>query len=83
MKRCASTPTKTPLHHHLAAHNFKPADLLQVHAVDSKQNKVMNVDSGERQSAGIEQLQKAVDASPGIADKLSGLVREKLEDATS
>ena len=37
MKRCASTPTKTPLHHHLAAHNFKPADLLQVHAVDSTQ----------------------------------------------
>ena len=56
---------------------------IMIRLASAEQNKVMNVDSGERQSAGIEQLQRAVDASPDIADKLSSLVREKLEDATS
>ena len=55
---------------------------IMIRLASAEQNKVMNVESGERQSAGIEQLQRAVDASPDIADKLSGLVREKLEDAT-
>ena len=55
---------------------------IMIRLANAEQNKVMNVESGERKSAGIEQLQRAVDASPDIADKLSSLVREKLEDAT-
>ncbi len=55
---------------------------IMIRLASAEQNKVMNVESGARQSAGIEQLQRAVDASPDIADKLSSLVREKLEDAT-
>ena len=56
---------------------------IMIRLASAEQNKVMNVESGERQTAGIEQLQSAVDASPDIADKLSSLVREKLEDAAS
>ena len=52
-----------------------------IRLASAEQNKVMNMESGQRQSAGIEQLQRAVNSSPDIADKLSGLVREKLEDA--
>ena len=55
---------------------------IMIRLASAEQNKVMNVESGERQSAGIEQLQRAVAASPDIADKLSSLVREKLGDAT-
>lgn len=55
---------------------------IMIRLASAQQNKVMNVESGQRQSAGIEQLQRAVDASPDIADELSGLVRSKLEDAT-
>ena len=55
---------------------------IMIRLASAEQNKVMNVESGKRQSAGIEQLRGAVDASPDIADKLSSLVREKLEDAT-
>ncbi|MDE0447180.1 MAG: DEAD/DEAH box helicase family protein [Spirochaetaceae bacterium] len=60
--------------------NFNAEIMIRMASAD--QNRVMNVESGERQSAGIEQLQRAVDASPDIADKLSSLVREKLEGAT-
>ena len=56
---------------------------IMIRLASAEQNKVMNVEPGERQSAGIEQLQRAVDASPDIADKLSSLVREKLDNAAS
>ena len=56
---------------------------IMIRLASSEQNRVMNLESGQRQSAGIEQLEKAVGASPDIADKLSSIVREKLEDAKS
>ena len=56
---------------------------IMIRLASSEQNKVMNLESGQRQSASIEQLEKAVGSSPDIADKLSSIVREKLEDATS
>ena len=56
---------------------------IMIRLASAEQNKLMSVESGKRQSAGFEQLQRAVDASPDIADKLSSLVREKLGDATS
>ena len=43
----------------------------------------MNLESGQRQSADIGQLQSAINASPDIADKLSSLIREKLNDVAS
>lgn len=55
---------------------------IMIRLASAEQNKVMNVEAGARQSAGVEQLQRAVAASPDIADKLSSFVREKLEDAT-
>lgn len=55
---------------------------IMIRLANAEQNKVMNVESGARQSVGTEQLQRAVDASPDIADKLSSIVSEKLEDAT-
>ena len=61
--------------------NFNAEILIRL--ASAEQNKLMNVESGERQSVGIEQLQRAIDASPDIADKLSSLVRGKLEDAAS
>ena len=54
-----------------------------IRLASAEQNRIMNVESGQRQSVGIEQLKRAVDASPDIADKLSSIVREKLEDAAS
>ena len=59
--------------------NFNAEILIRL--ASAEQNNVMNLESGQRQSADIEQLKNAIDASPDIADKLSGLVREKLEDA--
>ena len=56
---------------------------IMIRLASSEQNRVMHLDSGQRQSADIEQLERAVGASPDIADKLSSLVRERLEDATS
>ena len=56
---------------------------IMIRLASAEQNKVMDVKSGERQSVGIEQLQRAVDESPDIADKLSGLLREKLDNAAS
>jgi len=54
-----------------------------IRLASSEQNKVMGVESGQRQSADISQLEGAINASPDIADRLSSLVREKLKDATS
>ena len=54
-----------------------------IRLANAEQNRVMNVKSGQRQSAGVEQLRMAVDASPDIADKLTGLVRGKLKNAAS
>ncbi len=50
-----------------------------IRLASSEQNKVMGVESGNRKTADIAPLEKAVDASPDIADKLSSLVREKLD----
>ena len=61
--------------------NFNAEILIRL--ASAEQNRIMNVESGQRQSAGIEQLNRAVDASPDIADKLSSIVRENFEDAAS
>ncbi|MGH2567026.1 MAG: DEAD/DEAH box helicase, partial [Bacteroidota bacterium] len=53
-----------------------------IRLASAEQNKVMGVGSGGRPSADISQLESALNASPDIADKLSSLVREKLDDAT-
>ena len=56
---------------------------IMIRMASSEQNKVMKVESGQRQSASIDQLERAIGSSPDIADKLSSIVREKVEDATS
>lgn len=61
--------------------NFNAEILIRL--ASAEQNNVMNLESGQRQAADIEQLEKAINASPDIADKLSSLVREKLEDAAT
>jgi hypothetical protein len=43
----------------------------------------MGVETGQRHSADISQLEGAINASPDIADKLSSLVREKLKNGAS
>lgn len=53
-----------------------------IRLASAEQNKVMSLDSGQRQSAGIAQLESAIAASADIADKISSLVREKLKNAT-
>ena len=52
-----------------------------IRLASSEQNKIMNVKSGERQTANIEQLERAINSSPDIVDKLSALVRGKINDA--
>ena len=52
-----------------------------IRLASAAQNQVMGLNSGQRQSADIDQLKRAVDASPDIADKLTSIVRGKLEDA--
>jgi DNA repair protein RadD len=52
-----------------------------IRLASSEQNKVMNLEAGQRQSADIGQLERAINASPDIADKLSSFVRGKLKDA--
>jgi len=54
-----------------------------IRLASAEQNAVMNLQSGQRQSAGIDQLESAINASPDIADKLSSLVRGKLKDVAS
>ena len=61
--------------------NFNAEILIRL--ASAEQNNIMNLESGQRQSADIEKLNIAINASPDIADKLSSLVREKLEDAAS
>jgi DNA repair protein RadD len=51
-----------------------------IRLASAEQNKVMDVESGQRQSADIGQLESAINASPDIADRLSRLVREKLKN---
>lgn len=43
------------------------------------QNKVMGIDSGDRNNASIEQLEKALEVTPDITDSLTALVRQKLK----
>ena len=54
-----------------------------IRLASAEQNSVMNLESGQRQSADSIQLENALNSSPDIADKLSSLVREKLKDAAS
>jgi superfamily II DNA or RNA helicase len=54
-----------------------------IRLASAEQNTAMNLESGQRQSADIGQLQSAINASPDIADKLSSLIREKLNDVAS
>lgn len=54
-----------------------------IRLASAEQNNVMDLPSGQRQSADIRQLESAINASPDIADKLSSLIREKLKDASS
>jgi DNA repair protein RadD len=54
-----------------------------IRLASAEQNKVMGVESGQRQSADIEQLESAINASPDIADGLSSLVRGKLRNGAS
>ncbi|MDR4505207.1 MAG: DEAD/DEAH box helicase family protein [Candidatus Scalindua sp.] len=52
-----------------------------IRLASAEQNKIMGVESGGRPSASIEQLQRALSASPDIVDKLSALVRGKMKNA--
>ena len=54
-----------------------------IRLASSRQNKVMKIESGERQSASVSQLEAAIRASPDIVDALSSLLREKFESASS
>ena len=56
---------------------------IMIKLASAAQNEVMGLDPGQRQLADIDQLKRAVDASPDIADKLTSIVRENLKDATS
>lgn len=53
-----------------------------IRLASAEQNVVMKLETGQRQSADIGQLESAINASPDIADKLSTLVREKLKNVT-
>lgn len=52
-----------------------------IRLASSEQNKIMGIQAGERQNANIDQLEKAIVASPDIADKLSALVKGRTENA--
>ncbi|MCY4284692.1 MAG: DEAD/DEAH box helicase family protein [Thiotrichales bacterium] len=56
---------------------------IMIRLASAEQNKVMNLEAGERQNATIDQLQSAISASADIADRLTGLVRRALNDAAS
>lgn len=60
------------------AHNSE----ILIRLASSEQNSVMEVASGQRQSASVDQLERAIAASADIVDKLSSLVRRRLRDAT-
>lgn len=50
-----------------------------IRLASSEQNKIMEIKSGERQGANIEQLDKAIVASPDIVDQLTALVKGKIK----
>lgn len=52
-----------------------------IRLASSEQNKIMGIQSGERQGANIEQLEKAIQSSPDIVDKLSALINGRIKDA--
>ncbi|MCG7981772.1 MAG: DEAD/DEAH box helicase family protein [Candidatus Thiodiazotropha lotti] len=52
-----------------------------IRLASSEQNKVMGIRSGERNAAKIEQLEAAISASPDIVDKLTALVKGKIDGA--
>ncbi|GJM05891.1 MAG: helicase [marine bacterium B5-7] len=52
-----------------------------IRLASSEQNNVMGIKIGERQAANIEQLEKAISASPDIVDKLTAIVRGKIKNA--
>lgn len=52
-----------------------------IRLASSEQNNVMGVDTGQRASASAEQLERGVNASPDIVDKLSALVKGRMNDA--
>ena len=54
-----------------------------IRLASAAQNEVMGLDSGQRQSADVDQLRRAVDGSADIADRLTSMVRGKLEDAAT
>lgn len=54
-----------------------------IRLASSEQNNVMGVESGQRKSANIGQLEAGIQASPDIVDKLSSLIREKLKNAAA
>lgn len=54
-----------------------------IRLANAAQNEIMGLDSGQRGSADVDQLKGALDASPDVADKLTSIVRGKLEDAAS
>ena len=54
-----------------------------IRLASSKQNEVMGIESGERNSASVSQFEAAIQASPDIVDALSSLLKEKLENASS
>lgn len=57
------------------------ADVL-IRMANAEQNKVMGIRSGERAEASTEQLESAINASADIADKLTSIIRGKIDDAS-
>ena len=52
-----------------------------IRLASAEQNTIMEVGSGERDTVKIEQLQSAIDSSPDIADKLTALIKGKIDNA--
>lgn len=63
--------------HGSGAHNTE----VLIRLANSRQNKVMGIESGDRASADVSQFEAAIQASPDIVDDLSSLLREKLKNA--
>jgi DNA repair protein RadD len=54
-----------------------------IRLASSEQNSVMGLESGQRLTADVQQLESAISASPDIADRLSSFVREKMKNGAS
>ena len=67
------------LKHFIGNHN----SAIVIRLASAEQNKVMGIASGQRLSASISQLERAINASPDIADNLSSLIRKRCKDAAS